>query len=94
MLKFEEVSELKFSTYLDDVKKELKEKAPEWMVNMMSSPMPDKAILQYHLCRWDFTKGKGQEWPINFYEGIFAYEEGLENRRFHILNVSPISEKK
>lgn len=93
MYKYEEVSELKLATYLEDIKRELAEKAPEWMVNMMSSPSDDKAVLNYHLCRWDFTKGKDQKWPVNFFQGVFAYEEGIgKERKFYILNYYPLTE--
>lgn len=95
MYRFEEVSELELVTYIEDIKNKLQKIAPEWMVNRMSSPHEDRAMLNYHLCRWDFTKGKDQKWPVDFFEGVFAYEEGIGNdRKFYILNYNPIQERK
>lgn len=85
---FQEVSEMEFLTYIEDIKQRLLKDAPEWHVNVQAtSSAPPK--LFYHLARFDFTKGKDQTWPITLKEFIFAYEVGGE-RAFFILNQHPL----
>lgn len=86
--KYEEVSELEFATYLHDIKQRLQKDAPEWHVNKHVVGHPPRTM--YHLCRWDFSKGKHQIWPIHMGQHIFAYEEG---DKYYLFNQHPIVEK-
>lgn len=93
---FDEVSEVEFLTYLEDIRLRLMKEAPEWHVNVQTVSVPSPRFF-YHLARFDFSKGKDQTWPVELRENIFAYEvladELPGDSTFFILNQHPMSKK-
>lgn len=99
MLKYENVDDLNFYTYLEDIKNQLLKHAPEWEVQYHEMPNTDDNDSAfkgyYNLGRWDFSKGKDQTWPIKMLQHIFAYTELDENRKplnHYLLNSHPIQQ--
>ncbi len=92
--KYDDVSEVEFLTYIENIKRQLQKEAPEWEVHVQHTP--DNIIL-HHLARWDFTKGKDQTWAVHLYPWVFAYEQILYKetveKKFFLLNKHPIEKK-
>lgn len=90
--RYDQVTEYEFSTYIEDIKRQLKKDAPEWHIISHKVDNPPRVL--YHITQWDYTKGKDQQWPIVIQEFNFAYEEKEEKeKKFYLLNIPPITKK-